>query len=204
MLRNVIGYTKHAAPVIAVSLMSTHLAYSESEKRKCPIDFLWNWGESKPTQETSHPIVKLPAEADNSVVLKTRQNTVIVDNEPPAAPERKCPVDFLWKWGGAKPELPFGHPEVKSNADEETPVKFNTTHYPDGVNSKFMTGDRQKCCDTFCGPKGLFEDTEHREIAKYAPQIISTLQRYGLRKGACVVDVGAGTGENKFVYFMSV
>jgi hypothetical protein len=107
--------------------------------------------------------------------------------------ERKCPVAFLWEWGGSKPALPAGHPIVKASFNEE-PAKFSKNHYPDGVNSKFMTGDKHTCYATFVGPKGIFEDTEQREIAQCADSITSVLLNYGLREGAHVVDVGAGTG----------
>ena len=99
-----------------------------------------------------------------------------------------CPVAFMWRWTGAI-SLPFNHPPV-----EEVRANFNEKHYPKGVNSKFMEGDCNSCGEQFGNGKGIFEDTECREIAKTLPTIVTMLKQYGLKYGSYVADVGAGTG----------
>jgi SAM-dependent methyltransferase len=111
-------------------------------------------------------------------------------NDHRPEPAATCPVAFMWRWTGAI-NLPFNHPpvaEVRANFDEQ--------HYPKGLNAKFLEGDKHTCGDTFGqgNGKGIFEDSECREIAKVLPNIISMLQKYGLKYGSYVADVGAGTG----------
>lgn len=63
-----------------------------------------------------------------------------------------------------------------------------------GLNGNFLEGDCTACGDKYGNGKGIFEDTECREIAKVLPNIIAMLQKYGLKYGSYVADVGAGTG----------
>jgi hypothetical protein len=132
--------------------------------------------------------------AVNQNLLFSRQ--AHADNSAPASsssstdPAPTCPVAFMWRWTG-KLNLPFDHPPIA-----EVRANFNEEHYPKGVNATFMEGDSKACGDTFGqgNGKGIFEDTECREIAKVLPNIIVMLQKYGLKYGSYVADVGAGTG----------
>lgn len=107
----------------------------------------------------------------------------------PAAPAT-CPVAFMWRWTGAI-SLPFNHPPVA-----EVRASFDEEHYPKGVNNNFMQGTCTSCGETYGqgAGKGIFEDKESREIAKFLPGIITMLRSYGLKYGSYVADVGAGTG----------
>ena len=140
----------------------------------------------------------MTAVANVSVMMRPY---VFAEGEIPQE-ERKCPVAFLWEWGGSKPAIPAGHPIVHTPLEE--PVKFNSSHYPKGVNAKFFEGDKDLCANTFCGPNGIFEDVEQREIAKCADSIVKELGNYGLQKGATVADVGAGTGREIIIVLLIV
>lgn len=115
----------------------------------------------------------------------------------------KCPVAFLWNWTGSgnPPALPAGHPVISRDLGDEKPVTFNSSHYPNGVNAHFLNSDPHSCAETFAGPNGLFE-CESRQIKKYAPNVIKTLQSYGLQEGSCVGDVGAGTGNSRIDLYL--
>jgi len=114
------------------------------------------------------------------------KSLALADQDAPAT----CPVAFMWRWTGAI-SLPFNHPPVA-----EVRANFNESHYPKGLNSKFMEGDCSSCGEEFGNGngKGLFEDVESREIAKELSGITTMLKKYGLKYGAYVADVGAGTG----------
>lgn len=130
---------------------------------------------------------------------------VYTENNNQNQNESKCPVAFLWNWSEVKPSLPLNHPPITNNTTTRTttttttstlneqPAKFNTSHFPNGVNANFLNTDPNSCAAKFAGPNGLFE-CESRQIKKYGPNIIQTLQSYGLRQGARVGDIGAGTG----------
>jgi hypothetical protein len=126
------------------------------------------------------------------------------ENKSPSASESpgKCPVAFLWNWtnSGKPPPLPVGHPVISRDLGEEKPAVFNSSHYPNGVNSHFLNSDPNSCAETFAGPNGLFE-CESRQIKKYAPNVIKTLESYGLQEGSCVGDIGAGTGDHSSFLF---
>jgi hypothetical protein len=111
---------------------------------------------------------------------------------------RKCPVAFLWEWSG-QPALPPGHPVVSTGDSlaKESPPKFNTQHYPQGVNSSFLDADKLCCSEKYAGPDGLFE-REGRQIVSCSSEIMSTLRSFGLKEGSRVADIGAGTGLNIF------
>lgn len=79
---------------------------------------------------------------------------------------------------------------------EEAPAAFDAAHYGSGgLNGRFEAAD---AIEFFAGGEagggGKFEDTEGRDIARNASALVSLMQQHGLRVGATVLDVGAGTG----------
>jgi hypothetical protein len=148
------------------------------------------------------PIIRLASVSAATALLSVSYNRPTLhsyaeENKTSAtqAPQGKCPVDFLWNWTtSGKPSLPVGHPPIpRGNIIDEKPAVFNTAHFPKGVNANFLDTDPQSCAAKFAGPNGLFE-CESRQIKKHAPDIVKALRSYGLQKGNCVGDVGAGTG----------
>ena len=67
-------------------------------------------------------------------------------------------------------------------------------HYAKGLNHNFICGCEEQVMEMYGGPKGKFENTEIRDIAKNLPAIIEMLERQVGLRGKRLLDVGAGTG----------
>ena len=53
----------------------------------------------------------------------------------------------------------------------ELPVDYNKAHFPRGLNGDFVGVDADALRAKFAGEKGVFENTEKRDIARAAAQI---------------------------------
>lgn len=82
---------------------------------------------------------------------------------------------------------------------DEEPVKFDTSHYKNGLNGDFSEGDVASVMQKYGNKQGgKFEDPELREIAKHLDDIValikSSLAPSPSGSLPVVCDVGAGTG----------
>ncbi|GBG25836.1 Methyltransferase-like protein 7B [Hondaea fermentalgiana] len=68
--------------------------------------------------------------------------------------------------------------------------------FPDGVNSVFLKPKEEadRLEEVYGKGQGIFENPEGRDIAMNAEKIKALLAANGLKEGATIVDLGAGTG----------
>ena len=79
---------------------------------------------------------------------------------------------------------------------DEAPAAFSTEHYGAlGLNGRFEASDAIAFfAGSESGGGGMFESAETRDIASAIEPLLDVFRSHGLRKGASVLDVGAGTG----------
>lgn len=71
-------------------------------------------------------------------------------------------------------------------------VAISATHYPNGLNANFLTGDESQVVADHIA---RFENPESRDIAKAVPDIMHMLKTHaGVGESSVVADIGAGTG----------
>lgn len=87
--------------------------------------------------------------------------------------------------------------EILEGEDEEIAL-FDKEHYPKGVNADFFRDESEDGSDViekFGGEKGLFEDTERRDIAAAVPDVVKMIkEKTSIPSDGVILDVGAGTG----------
>lgn len=72
----------------------------------------------------------------------------------------------------------------------------STQMFPEGVNNVFLKPreEADRLDEAYGKGKGIFENTESRDIAKNADKVQEMLAKYGAKEDATIVDLGAGTG----------
>eukprot|EP00808_Paulinella_micropora_P016477 g19440.t1 len=91
------------------------------------------------------------------------------------------------------PTDPDGPVDKSATPGLTSPVAYNRTHYPLGLNHKFMDPAQppDRIIEAYGGKDGKFTSAERREIAAYAEEILASL---GPLRGLTIADIGAGTG----------
>ena len=141
------------------------------------------------------------ARARNAYCCAPNTNSENDKTSNDTTPEKKrqswCPfARAMFYFNGDPLELPFGHPTITQVEGDEPMAEFNVAHYPNGVNANFLNSTGEDLSCRFGGPKGIFEDVEGREIARYKDGIVAVLKKHGgMCAGAKVADIGFGTGD---------
>jgi len=136
-----------------------------------------------------HPDVHLTKWRDVELVLTTHSAGGLTDLDISVAKAIDAlPVDYSQRW--------LERLRLYDDPDEPI-VSFDTTMYANGLNGDFFS-DPATLMEQFAGGDagggGLFESAEDRDIARAKEDIVRELRVYGLRPGATVADLGAGTG----------
>lgn len=77
----------------------------------------------------------------------------------------------------------------------ESPPQFSRLMFPLGANADFNNVNEKPKEEIITAFSGRFENSESRDIARCADQIIAVLKEYaGLGEGKIVADIGTGTG----------
>jgi SAM-dependent methyltransferase len=104
---------------------------------------------------------------------------------------RPTAAGALWATAGACAAFALTARPARAEFAEE-PAKFDSEHYPDGINANFVN-DRNTD-DVVADHLVKFEDPEARDIARAWPDLAKLMKETFPLTGATLADIGAGTG----------